>query len=167
MRRCTAGLSRLGERSPCAATETERASAAILRQGPALAVTPMRRFVLPSPSGAGFLRLLWERQRAECVAASIAVSALPLLAGWVPPNDYYGFRTPQSMVSPEAWYRANEIMACYLLASQALAIRAKRHVVEALTARWDRDEATWATPWICVAALLGVLGSVAHFYLLG
>ena len=127
----------------------------------------MRRFVLPPASGAAVLRLLWKRYRAEAVAAIIALTAVPLLFGWVPPNPYYGFRTPRSMSSPEAWYRANEIMACYLLASQALALRAKRFLTEALIARWGRDEATWATPWVCAAALLGVLGSVAHYYLLG
>ncbi len=127
----------------------------------------MRRFVLPPASGAAVLRLLWERYRAEAVAAIIALTAVPLLFGWVPPNPYYGFRTPRSMSSPEAWYRANEIMACYLLASQALALRAKRFLTEALIARWGRDEATWATPWVCAAALMGVLGSVAHYYLLG
>ena len=127
----------------------------------------MRRFVLPPASGAAVLRLLWERYRAEAVAAIIALTAVPLLFGWVPPNPYYGFRTPRSMSSPEAWYRANEIMACYLLASQVLALRAKRFLTEALIARWGRDEATWATPWVCAAALLGVLGSVAHYYLLG
>ena len=127
----------------------------------------MRRFVLPPASGEAVLRLLWERYRAEAVAAIIALTAVPLLFGWVPPNPYYGFRTPRSMSSPEAWYRANEIMACYLLASQALALRAKRFLTEALIARWGRDEATWATPWVCAAALLGVLGSVAHYYLLG
>ena len=127
----------------------------------------MRRFVLPPASGAAVLRLLWERYRAEAVAAIIALTAVPLLFGWVPPNPYYGFRTPRSMSSPEAWYRANEIMACYLLASQALALRAKRYLTGALIARWGRDEATWATPWVCAAALLGVLGSVAHYYLLG
>ena len=127
----------------------------------------MRRFVLPPASRAAVLRLLWERYRAEAVAAIIALTAVPLLFGWVPPNPYYGFRTPRSMSSPEAWYRANEIMACYLLASQALALRAKRYLTGALIARWGRDEATWATPWVCAAALLGVLGSVAHYYLLG
>lgn len=127
----------------------------------------MRRFVLPPASGAPVLRLLWERYRAEAVAAIIALTAVPLLFGWVPPNPYYGFRTPRSMSSPEAWYLANETMACYLLASQALALRAKRYMTAALIARWGRDEATWATPWVCAAALLGLLGSVAHYYLLG
>ena len=127
----------------------------------------MRRFVLPPTSRAAVLRLLWERYRAEAVAAMIALTAVPLLFGWVPPNPYYGFRTPRSMSSPEAWSRANEIMACYLLASQALALRAKRYLTAALIARWGSDESTWATPWVCAAALLGVLGSVAHYYLLG
>ena len=127
----------------------------------------MRRFILPSGFGAAFVRLIWEKYRAEMVAAIIAATALPLLFGWVPPNPYYGFRTPRTMSSPEAWYRANQIMACYLLASQALGLRFKRHVTVSLISRWGRDESTWATPWICAAALLGVLGSVVHFYWIG
>lgn len=127
----------------------------------------MPRFVLPSVSGVAFLRLVWEKYRAEAVAVIIAITAVPLLVDWIPPNPYYGFRTPRSMSSPEAWYRANQLMAWYLLASQALAVLTKRNIAQALIARWGRDEATWEMPWVCVAALLGVLGSVAHFYLLG
>ena len=127
----------------------------------------MGRFVLPTARGAAVLRLLRGRYGAAAVAVVIALTAVPLVFGWVPPNPYYGFRTPQSMTSPEAWYRANKIMACYLLASQGLALGAKRYITEALVARWGRDEATWATSWVCAAALLGVLGSVAHYYLLG
>ncbi len=138
-----------------------------LRTGPASGLRRVSRFILPSGFGAAFLRLVWEKYRAEMVAAIIAATALPLLFGWVPPNPYYGFRTPRSMSSPEAWYRANEIMACYLLASQALGLLAKQHVSAALISRWGRDESTWATPWVCAAALLGVLGSVAHFYWIG
>ncbi len=135
-----------------------------VRTGPASGLRRVSRFILPSGFGAAFLRLVWEKYRAEMVAAIIAATALPLLFGWVPPNPYYGFRTPRSMSSPEAWDRANEIMACYLLASQALGLLAKRHVTAALISRWGRDESTWATPWVCAAAILGVLGSVAHFY---
>ena len=135
-----------------------------LRTGLASELRLVRRLIPPSGFGAAFLRLVWEKYRAEMVAAIIAATALPLLFGWVPPNPYYGFRTPRSMSSPEAWDRANEIMACYLLASQALGLLAKRHVTAALISRWGRDESTWATPWVCAAAILGVLGSVAHFY---
>ena len=137
------------------------------RSGPASGLRRVRRFILSSGRGTAFLRLVWGKYRAEMVAAIIAATALPLLFGWVPPNPYYGFRTPRSMSSPEAWYRANQIMACYLLASQALGLLAKRHVTATLISRWGRDESTWATPWICAAALLGVLGSVAHFYWMG
>jgi len=137
------------------------------RTGPTNESRRVRRFIVPSGFGVAFLRLVWEKYRAEMVAAIIAATALPLLFGWVPPNPYYGFRTPRSMSSPEAWHRANEIMACYLLASQALGLLAKRRVTATLISRWGRDETMWATPWVCVAALLGVLGSVAHFYLIG
>ena len=46
----------------------------------------------------------------------IAVGALftglgiPLALGKVPPNLFYGFRTPKTLSSPEIWYPANRSM---------------------------------------------------------
>lgn len=37
----------------------------------------------------------------------IALLAIPLALGWVPPNWVYGFRTLQSVKSPDVWYAAN------------------------------------------------------------
>ncbi len=37
---------------------------------------------------------------------SVAVS-IPLAAGWVPPNRWYGFRTPTTLSDPELWRRVN------------------------------------------------------------
>jgi hypothetical protein len=39
----------------------------------------------------------------------LILATLPLAAGWVPPNRWYGFRFPGAQVSPEAWYRINTL----------------------------------------------------------
>ncbi len=110
---------------------------------------------------------LWQQYGAEVTAAIIAASAVPLAVGWVPMNSLYGFRTPLSMSSPEAWYRANELMGFYMLVAQVAAIVSKRAVVQALLVRWPQVGRQWGIVWVCALTLLGVLGSVAHFYLLG
>jgi len=52
----------------------------------------------------------------------MAVIALPMAFALVPPNRYYGFRTPKAMASKEAWYRANRICGWCLVVAAAAAI---------------------------------------------
>jgi uncharacterized membrane protein len=44
---------------------------------------------------------------------TIAIS-IPLIMGLVPPNGFYGFRTPKTLSSPEIWYPANRVSGIYL-----------------------------------------------------
>jgi len=37
----------------------------------------------------------------------LSLLALPLIARLVPPNRFYGFRTPKTLSSPSIWYEAN------------------------------------------------------------
>ena len=48
----------------------------------------------------------------------IALVSVPMILQLVPPNRFYGFRTPRTLASPAVWYRAN------LFAGWALAIAA-------------------------------------------
>lgn len=41
--------------------------------------------------------------------------AIPLLRGKVPPNRFYGFRTPATLRDEELWYAANQASARHLL----------------------------------------------------
>ena len=43
--------------------------------------------------------------------------ALPLIVGRVPPNYWYGFRTPRTLASASLWYAANRYAGWRLLAS--------------------------------------------------
>lgn len=41
------------------------------------------------------------------MGALFAVLGIPLALGKVPPNWFYGFRTPKTLSRPEVWYEAN------------------------------------------------------------
>ncbi len=47
----------------------------------------------------------------------IAGLAVPLVAGRVPPNPWYGFRTPRTLRDPAVWYPANAYAGRWLLAA--------------------------------------------------
>lgn len=107
-------------------------------------------------------KLLW-RYWPEIVSLTIAASAVPLVAGWVPPNWLYGFRIPQTMSSPEEWYPANRLMGCYMLGSQVVAIVAMGRVSGAIQSRLGRDRVLWGVSWACVTALAGIGACVFHY----
>jgi len=50
----------------------------------------------------------------------IAVASVPLVLKLVPPNGVYGFRTKQTLSSPEIWFRANRFAGCALFVSSAI-----------------------------------------------
>lgn len=59
---------------------------------------------------------------AICFAISCIVIAtgVPLFYGWVPPNNVYGFRTPQTVKDPAAWYPANRVCGYWLIVTGIL-----------------------------------------------
>ena len=112
----------------------------------------------------------------EAVAVTIALSAVPLIAvsdknpdfregiaGVVPPNRLYGFRTPTTLASPDVWYPANLLMGWYMLGSQVLAIASLNAVSERMRSRFGRDRATWGVLWPCVTALAGIGACAIHY----
>jgi uncharacterized membrane protein len=48
-------------------------------------------------------------------AAGLALLSIPLILKVVPPNQFYGFRTPSTVASPSLWYRANAFAGWALL----------------------------------------------------
>ena len=70
------------------------------------------------------------------VGGVLIVLSIPLIAGKVPPNGLYGFRTPQTLSSPTVWYPANRrsgiyfsLAGCSILALYGAA-RAAGHAFE-------------------------------------
>jgi hypothetical protein len=41
----------------------------------------------------------------------LALLSLPLIAGKIKPNPFYGFRTPQTLDDPNIWYASNKYFA--------------------------------------------------------
>ena len=39
----------------------------------------------------------------------ITVVALPMMYDKIPPNNFYGFRTPRTLSDPNVWYPANRV----------------------------------------------------------
>jgi SdpI/YfhL protein family len=66
------------------------------------------------------------------------LTAIPMALGVVPPNRFYGFRTPQTLSSPEVWYPANRASGRYLTAASAISL------VFNLTFWWTHAE--WPIP---------------------
>lgn len=50
-----------------------------------------------------------------CIGLLYVGLALPLIRRRVPPNRYYGFRTPRTLASRSTWYAANEVAGRALL----------------------------------------------------
>ena len=102
----------------------------------------------------------------EVVAIVISVSAVPMVAGWVPPNPYYGFRIPGTMAPPQEWYAANRLMGCYIIASQVVALTSMDRFYRAMLERFRNDRSTWGVLWSCATALVGIGGCVLQYAVL-
>lgn len=50
----------------------------------------------------------------------ILLLSIPLVAGVIPPNRYYGFRTVKAMLDSQVWYRVNRVCGVLLFVSSAL-----------------------------------------------
>lgn len=44
----------------------------------------------------------------------LILASVPMIIGSVPPNRWYGFRTPRTQSDPKVWYPANRIAGQYL-----------------------------------------------------
>jgi len=56
------------------------------------------------------------------IPAVCIVLAIPMAAGIVPPNWFYGFRTRKTLSDPRIWYAANRYSGFYLLAAGTLSL---------------------------------------------
>jgi uncharacterized membrane protein len=87
----------------------------------------------------------------------IAAVALPLTLGRIPPNPYYGFRTPKTQSSPSVWYPANRFAGWLLIAASGLTISFN------LALWWFHRDWPLGTLilWMAGALVVSVLHSVA------
>ncbi len=106
----------------------------------------------------------WERLLPSIVALIIIATAAPMVAGWVPPNRWYGFRTAATMSSPEAWHQANALMGWYMIVGQLVATVSVRRVGKRLCEALGRDELTWQHMWVCAIAVASIGLAALHWY---
>ncbi|MFN0110385.1 MAG: SdpI family protein [Blastocatellia bacterium] len=88
---------------------------------------------------------------------------IPSILQWVPPNDYWGFRTAKTFSDERIWYAANRLSGIDMaIAGLAIVIGT---LVTAKIVRWDRRRANR----ICFSIFLVCsLAALAHsFWALG
>jgi uncharacterized membrane protein len=88
----------------------------------------------------------------------IIALAIPLIAGWAPPNFWYGVRTPKTMSSPRIWYPANRRAGIYLLIASSVTLLA---MLALRGTEWSPRDSPQAmltvAPGPILAALIGSL----------
>jgi uncharacterized membrane protein len=55
-------------------------------------------------------------------ATLVAILAIPLALGLVPPNRIYGYRTAKTLSNRELWFRINRVAGMALVAACAVAL---------------------------------------------
>ena len=61
------------------------------------------------------------RWMACAVCASLALLALPLALQRIPPNPFYGVRTPAALADAAAWYAVNTVAGLLMVGAAVLA----------------------------------------------
>jgi hypothetical protein len=95
--------------------------------------------------------------------ALVAV-AVPLARGRVPPNAWYGVRTPKTLRDRTAWYPANAYGGRLLIGVGAITILVAVGAALVLGGRSPRPVSLYAT--ICTIVLLGALAVTVVLILL-
>jgi hypothetical protein len=94
----------------------------------------------------------------------IFLLAIPLLFDKIPRNRWYGFRTPTSMSSDQAWYHANRVAAKAMCVAAAIWMAASL-VLSQLMA--DKQQASMIGLWFglfCVLVALIVAQIIVSRY---
>jgi hypothetical protein len=100
------------------------------------------------------------------IPAFIAVLALPTALGMIPPNRWYGFRTPKTLSSPDIWYSANRFSGWVLVAASGLVI-CFNLVLLWLHPDWEQDTLLLREVGaLVVALLLGLAVSLLYLRML-
>jgi uncharacterized membrane protein len=90
----------------------------------------------------------------------IAIS-LPMMYAKVPPNGFYGFRTPRTMSDPYVWYPANRVagrnlaLAGLIVSTTALVVFSMRQSIHARTAALT----------LLIVSVASLTGAVIHSFM--
>jgi hypothetical protein len=92
------------------------------------------------------------------VPAIVILLSIPMVLGKVPPNRFYGFRTPKTLSSPDIWYRANRASGWYMIAASVFSLC----VNTALFLMLPEELLKWLPALPIVALLLSLFASLIH-----
>jgi uncharacterized membrane protein len=90
----------------------------------------------------------------------IAIS-LPMMYDKVPPNGFYGFRTPRTMSDPNLWYPANRVagrnlaVAGVIVATTALIVFVMQKSIQPRTAALT----------LLIVSMASLMGAVVHSFI--
>ena len=77
--------------------------------------------------------------------------SVPMVMRRLPPNAFYGFRTPKTLSDPQIWYEANRRAGVNLIAAAILAMLSCWAIVGCLAAA----KASMLLPLVLLSAVLG------------
>jgi uncharacterized membrane protein len=80
---------------------------------------------------------------------------IPLMLNVVPPNRFYGFRTPRTLRDPKIWYAVNRIQGNDLFLAGAL-VTISSVIMSFLAQGWSREQIGITLFFIMVFSLIGV-----------
>jgi hypothetical protein len=92
------------------------------------------------------------------VPAVVILLSLPMILGKVPPNRFYGFRTPKTLSSPDIWYRANRASGWYMIAASLFSLCVNT-VLLLVSPDWS---IRWLPALSIVPLLLSLLASLIY-----
>lgn len=87
--------------------------------------------------------------------------SLPMMYDKVPPNGFYGFRTPRTMSDPNVWYPANRVagrnlaLAGVIVATAALVVFAMQKSIQPRTAALT----------LLIVSMASLIGAVIHSFI--
>jgi uncharacterized membrane protein len=88
----------------------------------------------------------------------VSALALPMMYDKIPPNSFYGFRTPRTLSDPNIWYPANRVagrnlaVAGVIVATSALVVFAMQKSIQPRT----------ATLTLLIVSMISLIGAVVH-----
>lgn len=99
---------------------------------------------------------------AYLLPAILAVLAVPLAIGMVPPNGLYGFRTPKTLSSPDIWYPANRFAGWLMIVAGAMTL-CFNYVFLSMHPDWSQETIIpWLAGALVVFMLLGAVASMLY-----
>ena len=86
--------------------------------------------------------------------------AVPLIQNRVPPNRFYGFRTPKTLSDPKIWYEVNRVSGVDILLAGAL-ITISSFTMLIVGQNWRREYVVFT---LLLVMILSLTGAALHGY---